>query len=139
MECKSIYCKKINSNKSAHRSNENPKWESMTHLMEQLVAHDPSHQKRKILEPRFSEPEMVLPIDVEAKELQSCSTFSLTEIHFREKLNFGQEKKILDAERFHAPPRRPSFPDEACGFCWGWNGGSHLCGQDCTLASLEKP
>ena len=83
MECKSIYCKKINSNKSAHRSNENPKWESMTHLMEQLVAHDPSHQKRKILEPRFSEPEMVFPIDVEAKELQSCSTFSLTEIHFR--------------------------------------------------------
>ena len=55
----------------------------MTHLMKQLVAHDPTHPKRKFLDPRFSEPEMLFPMDIEAKELQRSSTFSITEIKFR--------------------------------------------------------
>merc|ERR1712037_806637 len=75
-------------------SNESPEWESMTHFLEQLVAHDPSHHKREVLDPRFSEPGMVFPMDVEAKELQSCSTFSITEIQFREKLNFEKKKNL---------------------------------------------
>jgi len=120
-------------------SNESPEWESMTHFLEQLVAHDPSHHKREVLDPRFSEPGMVFPMDVEAKELQSCSTFSITEIQFREKLNFGQEKKKLDAERSLPPPRRRPSSGGRCGFGWLWNGGPCLCGQNCTLESFEKP
>ena len=49
----------------------------MSHLMEQLVGHDPSHEKRSILDPRF------FPLNVEAKVLESCSAFSVTEIKFR--------------------------------------------------------
>jgi len=64
-------------------SPEGREWESMPHLMEQLVAHDPSHQKRAILDPRFSTPETLFPLDIKTKELQSCSKFSITEVKFR--------------------------------------------------------
>ena len=155
MACKSLSLRKLKQI-WLHRSNESPEWESMTHFLEQLAAHDPSHHKREVLDPRFSEPEMLFPMDVEAKELQSCSTFSITEIQFRwiswcdpctilmwtfgrEKLNFGQEKKKLDAERSLPPLRRRPSSGGRCGFGWLWNGGPCLCGQNCTLASFEKP
>jgi len=119
-------------------SPEGSEWESMTHFMKQLVAHDPTHPKRKLLDPRFSEPEMLFPMDIEAKELQNCSTFSITEIKFRKKLNFWQEKEKLDAERFCPTPQRRPSSDGKCGFGWLWNGGSCFCGHNCTLASFEK-
>ena len=55
----------------------------MNHFMKQLVAYDPSHPSRNVLNSRFSTSDQVFPLDIEAREVFNCSGCNATEIKFR--------------------------------------------------------